>query len=242
MRQGQQRSANGSNGVNVYNSAINVRSAVRRRGERNVISGNALDGVRLDGGTTTQLQHDLGELHRTQQLSVPQPSATATTGFAIAGSANNNIDRRLYIATAGTGLGNVISGNTDAGIQFNSGGTEWKPHRRQSDRHQLRSGPAALGNNFGIGLSFSDGQIIGGTSSDARNVISGNTHSGIQLNGITNVTIQGNFIGTDITGNADVGNAQHGIVDWGGNSGSHRSVARPTGAGNVVSAATTKTA
>ncbi|HYX20945.1 MAG TPA: S-layer homology domain-containing protein, partial [Thermoanaerobaculia bacterium] len=66
------------------------------------------------------------------------------------------------------------------------------------------------------------GQMIGGPTAAERNVISGNTHGsgvgvGYTVGGTTAVaTIQGNFIGTDVTGTLNLGNVQ-GVVAIGGN-------------------------
>jgi hypothetical protein len=56
-------------------------------------------------------------------------------------------------------------------------------------------------------------------TTSARNVISGNVNDGIVIDGGTSQTqlsvrIQGNYIGTDITGEIDLGNTRHGIYLW----------------------------
>ena len=55
--------------------------------------------------------------------------------------------------------------------------------------------------------------IIGGTTPAARNVISGNTNPAVALNaGASNNFVQGNFIGTDLTGSVALGNSGNDIV------------------------------
>ncbi len=60
----------------------------------------------------------------------------------------------------------------------------------------------------GIRITSSNGHTIGGTTAAKRNIISGNGstagtfNSGMYLDGVSNSTIQGNFIGTDASGNA----------------------------------------
>src|SRR5262249_50498697 len=64
--------------------------------------------------------------------------------------------------------------------------------------------------NAGNGITItSGGNTIGGTSSAARNLISGNTGDGVQIAGAsaTGNFIQGNFIGTNLNGTAALGNA-----------------------------------
>ena len=50
---------------------------------------------------------------------------------------------------------------------------------------------------------------IGGITPGDRNLISANDAAGVQMkgNGTTNNNVQGNFIGTDVTGSLDLGNA-----------------------------------
>lgn len=60
------------------------------------------------------------------------------------------------------------------------------------------------------------GTIIGGTTSTARNIISGNSVDGIVIDGANSqtfrsVTVQGNYIGTDINGTTAIGNGRYGV-------------------------------
>jgi hypothetical protein len=97
------------------------------------------------------------------------------------------------------------------------------------------TGSVALGNFFGIWLNFAPNNIIGGTVSGARNVISGNRSAAIYISGFDdsrNNQIQGNFIGTDLTGTRPLGNSGDGFrlegainSDIGGTS---------SGAGNII--------
>ena len=78
------------------------------------------------------------------------------------------------------------------------------------------AGTAALGNiNYGILIldATTLGSIVGGISAGERNVISGNSGTGITLSaGADSVLITGNYIGTDKNGTADLGNTSHGIL------------------------------
>jgi titin len=77
------------------------------------------------------------------------------------------------------------------------------------------NGTAALGNTLsGVQVLHSIGNTIGGTTAAARNVISGNVQNGVHLlnSGTTGTLVQGNFIGTDINGTADLGNVGDGVL------------------------------
>ena len=62
------------------------------------------------------------------------------------------------------------------------------------------AGTAAIPNGGGIYLDNCDGFQIGGTAAGAGNVISGSDLSAITIVTTTGGTIQGNDIGTDVTG------------------------------------------
>ena len=69
--------------------------------------------------------------------------------------------------------------------------------------------------NSGNGITItSAGNTIGGMTSSARNVISGNTGNGVLItgSGATGNVVQGNFIGTDATGAAELPNSFQGVV------------------------------
>ncbi|MCK6623696.1 MAG: hypothetical protein DPW09_02050 [Anaerolineae bacterium] len=75
------------------------------------------------------------------------------------------------------------------------------------------SGTAALSNNNSGVRIVSPGNIIGGTTTEARNLISGNNNDGVIIASVdaTGNLVQGNFIGTDVTGAAILGNFFNGV-------------------------------
>jgi hypothetical protein len=92
---------------------------------------------------------------------------------------------------------NIISGNVGPGIQFGQRLIDISNGVIQGNFIGTnKTGTVAIPNRIGV-VVFGR-SVIGGTSSTARNLISGNSSFGIQA---TNANvIQGNFIGTNITG------------------------------------------
>src|SRR5262249_50884971 len=86
------------------------------------------------------------------------------------------------------------------------------------------NGTQVVGNlSWGIDMSGSN-EVVGGTTADARNIISGNGNGpsslfyhegGIFVHGTGN-SVEGNYIGTDVSGTKALGN---GSFDFGGNGG-----------------------
>jgi len=74
-------------------------------------------------------------------------------------------------------------------------------------------GTAALSNSTGVLVeSGASSNVIGGTTGDARNVISGNgTGVGFGPFNTQNNIVEGNYIGTNATGTAAVGNTTYGV-------------------------------
>ena len=108
------------------------------------------------------------------------------------------------------GAGNTISGNNGSGIQVEGAGSRVQGNFIGTDI----TGTVALGNGAS-GVVAGDGVLIGGTIPRARNIISGNGGLGnisLGSNGSGGqATVQGNYIGTDVTGNVALSNPQAGI-------------------------------
>ena len=136
-------------------------------------------------------------------------------GSTIKGLVINNFGS-VGIALSGTAGGNTIQGNyvgtdiTGSVAQGNATGG---------------------GGSGGIAIS-SNNNVVGGTTAAARNIISGNTTYGIHIHGGTNNVVQGNYIGTDVSGTASVPNV-NGIRIQAGDNGLIGGSA--TGEGNVIS-------
>src|SRR5207237_10522 len=121
-----------------------------------------------------------------------------------------------------SGSSNTFGGSTPAArnVIAGNGGGAFVILQRGGGSHPIQgnrigtnaAGTAALGNSFGIGTnSGSANNTIGGSAAGAGNLISGNS-VGIALgDGATAFTVQGNKIGTDITGTLPIPNTSNGI-------------------------------
>jgi Thrombospondin type 3 repeat len=191
---------------------------------RNVISGNGNNGVTLFGSAATSNQVQ-GNFIGT---SASGNSALANSGFGVnlIGAPNN------MIGGTTAGAGNVISGNSSNGINI-AGPTANGNQLQGNFVGTNAAGNASVPNLNGININ-SSGNTIGGTSAAARNVISGNNGQGIRIITAGATVVQGNYIGTDASGNGALGNAGIGVNLNLGAAGNQIGGAAP-GAGNIVS-------
>jgi hypothetical protein len=145
-----------------------------------------------------------------------------SVGVAILSGSNNRIGGTTAAER------NLISGN-DVGVSIYNGsnnvvlgnyiGTDF-------------TGTASLGNGLGLEIGGSN-NLIGGTTPAARNIISGNNgyQAGISVAGNGN-RVEGNFIGTDVTGTHALANFEGVIVAGGSN---NQIGGTEPGAGNLIS-------
>jgi CSLREA domain-containing protein len=114
-----------------------------------------------------------------------------------------------------TGECNLISGNTTAGIKFDDAAFSDFALIQGNFIGTNVLGEAGTNMGNGVGISGArSGDTIGGASTAARNVISGNAGAGIGGSS-GGGTIQGNYIGTNSAGTAAVPNLGGGIVSIG---------------------------
>jgi hypothetical protein len=147
------------------------------------------------------------------------------TNTAGAGSGPGNLQGGVSVCgknnvVGGTTLAarNVISGNANAGIAVNGNSFEPQQHRIVGNLIGTNAaGTAAVPNANGVTIgALAGGNLVGGTTTASRNIISGNSGDGISLSGDTfnatpGDTIQGNYIGTDVSGSAALPNESNGV-------------------------------
>ncbi len=186
-------------------------------GERNEISGNQGNGLSIASDDNLVINNFIG---------------TDATGYAAFGNSANGIlvagnDNKIGGLSDSTG--NLISANGGDGVVLNGA---------RNDIQGNRIGTSVAGNvafgNTGNGVTINgDLNLVGGTTVQARNVISGNMANGVRIQA-GSVLVQGNYIGTDVTGTAALGNQASGVFAFG--MGSIQIGGSEPGAMNVISA------
>jgi parallel beta-helix repeat protein len=116
----------------------------------------------------------------------------------------------FVVGTTGAVLqGNLASGNGAQGIEL------YRAHASLVAGNTIgttAAGDQPLGNHAdGLLLAESTDTRIGRTGKGDSNLISGNAGNGIAVVGNTGNVIQGNFIGTDVTGYHPIGNGRFGV-------------------------------
>ena len=121
----------------------------------------------------------------------------------------------LQIGGTAAGSGNVISGNKNDGIDSFVIGSSMITVQGNFVGVDA-TGTKAMGNGGeGVLISGPTDVLIGGTTTSARNIVSNNGSHGIDaLFSAIRWTIQGNYIGTDITATKIMGNGGDGISIW----------------------------
>ncbi len=211
-------------------------------GERNVIAGSNNDAIDI-WGTGTDGNIVAGNFIGTDVTGTRSLGVAGDGVFLAEGASFNWIGVNPIGGTAAGDLGNVISGNGAYGVQIDSSGTEDNVVAGNKIGTDV-TGTLALGNAWsGVMIQEAANNTVGGSTAGAGNLISGNVQDGVAIRGIDAVgdVVQGNLIGTDVTGTQRLlGNGYSGVYvgDWGiaGDAASHATIGGTTaGAGNVIS-------
>ncbi len=177
--------------------------------DRDIVSGNSFVEVYVLGTTassnTVEGNYVGTSPSGTESLSNPGGGDGVDIDF---GSASNTVGGTV------AGSRNVISGNGYSGVRIAEAGTNANVVEGNFIGVDI-TGIHPLGNGF-HGVLIHRGamsNLIGGTSAGAGNVISANTLHGIAIADASTSgnLIEGNFIGTDVSGTADLGNGDEGV-------------------------------
>ncbi len=146
---------------------------------------------------------------------------------------------RLAAGSAGSTIrGFIINRFTGDGIEINSSNSSVIEGNWIGLNN---TGTSASANALrGINAINSTGITIGGTSTNSRNVVSGNTQQGIYFDNVDNSIVYGNYVGTNVAGTGDVNGtgsntSQSGLVMVNGSSGNQVGNTSLSGARNVFS-------
>jgi titin len=192
-------------------------------GARNVISGNTAGDISIDGAGTS------GNLVQGNFIGTNAAGTGALVGrhgvSMLNGASSNVIGNNLISGHSGSD--NVLiegAGTSGNLVQGNFIGTDI-------------SGTVALSVvSTGVFVALgATGNVIGGTVAGARNIISGSggVGVGIAFPGAAGNLVQGNYIGTDVTGTVALGNSRGVFISNGATGNVVGGTA--AGAGNVIS-------
>jgi hypothetical protein len=128
------------------------------------------------------------------------------------------------------GAGNLISGNS-VGVNLSVGANNNLIQGNYIGTNS--SGTAALGNSYGVFLQiYTSSNLIGGTAPSSRNIISGNSLGIYFINNPVGNQVEGNYIGTDPSGTAAVGNGVGVALQ---NASADNTIGGTAAAGNIIS-------
>jgi hypothetical protein len=181
----------GAAGLTLVSSANAIRGLIVGRFDRGISiqagSGNSIAGCLI--GTDSS-------------GSVPAPNRI---GLALLSLSTINSNVESMVGGVRSESRNVISGNTEAGVSaFGISNCTIAGNFIGTDR----AGTSPLPNGDGVDIAFSTETVVGGATQGSRNIISGNTGTGISSYSTLWSQLQGNFVGTDVTGTVAVPNGR----------------------------------
>jgi hypothetical protein len=200
--------ANGDHGMLLENGASNNTIGGIAAGSGNLISGNSKSGVYIDFNSTgTQLLGNRIGLNNAGTGAI----ANADDGITVRNGSTGTIIGN------GTAAGrNILSGNSDLAINFDSGAGNSTVRGNWIGLNAAGAGTITSGG--GIGIFSTSNHVIGGSVAGQGNIIARTAGAGIQLANApcTNNIIQGNWIGVLADGTTAGGNGLDGVRIIGG--------------------------
>ena len=214
---------NSLGGVNITGSNNNTIGG-SAAGAGNVLSGNTganAFGIQLNSSSNTTVQGNIIGLNAGATAAIQNNAGGMIVGGGVG----------TIIGGSTAGARNVISGNGGAGMILLTDSAQVKGNFIGTNG----TGTAGIKNgSYGVLINGGDNIVVGGTTASDRNVISGSVTGVAIVSGGNNNTVQGNFIGTDVSGINGIGNgdSQPGIfID---DSNNNLIGGTAAGAGNVI--------
>ncbi len=172
---------------------------------RNVISSNGGDGVALYDSRAA------GNVIEGNYIGTDAPAFFALgngrNGIFVSDAPGNRVGGKSFAAA------NVISGNDNVGVHIVGSTAAGNVLEGNFIGTDAFGGDRIANAGNGVFVERAFNNTIGGTDFLSRNVISGNGRNGVEfVSGSAGNTVQGNYIGVDITGSTDLGNATDGLV------------------------------
>ena len=185
-------------GINIFNASnVTVRGLI--------LNGWGYGGIGILNGSNNVIEGNFIGTNAAGTAAVPN-----LYGVIIYNGSNNRVGGTTPAQR------NVIAGNNDDGVNI-GGATSAQAVANLVQGNYIgtnAAGTAALGNgDDGVKVEIADGTIIGGTTAAARNIIAASVNNGVILKGVgtINSLVQGNYVGTDVTGTAALGNGLAGV-------------------------------
>jgi CSLREA domain-containing protein len=199
-------------------------------------SGGDLIAFQIDGGgaaATIQVDPVLPDVTGSITIDGTTQGCATPPCIALDGSATGENEIGLHLFEGPIAIrGLAIHSFGGSGVVFESttSGSTFEGNFVGTDL----TGTQGMGNGYdGVRFLGGDSNTIGGTTLAARNVISGNTYIGLQIEETTLNDVQGNFVGTDATGTFPIGNGGSAISV--GNAADNTIGGTAAGAGNLLS-------
>jgi len=217
--------------------------------ERNLLSGDLFAGVWITGqGTSnnavagnwigTDVSGSVALNNGTQPVYDPLGNTYFGGGVAISAGASGNRIGSDGKSVDDVGERNVIAGSGNDAIDIYGTGTDGNIVAGDFIGTDV-TGTHSLGIATD-GVQIAEGaaeNTIGGTTASARDVISGNSWDGVHIvsSGTTGNVVEGDYIGTDVSGSQSLGNGASGVAIFDGAS-SNIVGGTVSGSGDIISA------
>ena len=154
---------------------------------------------------------------------------TNAAGTSVLASSSGVVFTGATACTVGgttPGAGNLISTGTRVGVSFDSTSSAGLVQGNVIGTDISETN--ALGNSTGVSVA-GNACTVGGTVTNAINIISGNNGNGVSVSGSNNLVLN-NYIGTDETATVDLGNRSDAVTV----SGSNNRIGDTEGHGNII--------